>query len=193
MLLHFNITHFSINIWGLLPSLVTQTCRLNKLSTFPLPPLWGGRHIGLPLSVNLSLLPSVAKNVNVSMNTCQHVNFCTFGILMSYNSMPGSHLGDIGQICIQHKCFGHPCPQYTFLTDFKILVKKFQKKGYFINHWDSNMQLYTIYIYVSPMKWGDILFLAPLSVCPSVRPSICPSVTITCPLYIFWTPGGIFK
>jgi len=22
-----------------------------------------------------------------------------------------------------------------------------------------------------PMKWGDILFLAPLSVCPSVRPS----------------------
>jgi len=30
--------------------------------------------------------------------------------------------------------------------------------------------------YVSPMKWGDILFLAPLSVCPSVRPSVCPSV-----------------
>ena len=26
--------------------------------------------------------------------------------------------------------------------------------------------------YVSPMKWGDILFLAPLSVCPSVRLSV---------------------
>ena len=36
------------------------------------------------------------------------------------------------------------------------------------------------YTYVSPMKWGDILFLAPLSVrpsvCPSVRPSVRPSV-----------------
>jgi len=32
-----------------------------------------------------------------------------------------------------------------------------------------------------PMKWGDILFLAPLSVCPSVR----LSVTLSCPLYIF--------
>jgi len=52
--------------------------------------------------------------------------------------------------------------------------------------------------YVSPMKWGDILFLAPLSVCPSVRPSVRspsvrPSVTLSCPLYILWTPGGIFK
>jgi len=27
-----------------------------------------------------------------------------------------------------------------------------------------------------PMKWGDILFLAPLSVCPSDRPSDRPSV-----------------
>jgi len=26
------------------------------------------------------------------------------------------------------------------------------------------------------MKWGDILFLVPLSVCPSVRPSVRPSV-----------------
>jgi len=29
--------------------------------------------------------------------------------------------------------------------------------------------------YVSPMKWGDILFLAPLSVRPSVHPSVRPS------------------
>jgi len=43
--------------------------------------------------------------------------------------------------------------------------------------------------YVSPMKWGVILFLAPLSVCPSV----CLSVTLSCLLYIFWTPGGIYK
>ena len=40
------------------------------------------------------------------------------------------------------------------------------------------------FYYVFPMKWGDILFLAP-SVCPSVRPSVCPSVTLSCPLYIF--------
>ena len=33
--------------------------------------------------------------------------------------------------------------------------------------------------YVSPMKWGDILFLAPLSVCPSVRPSVRLSVRHT--------------
>jgi len=26
-----------------------------------------------------------------------------------------------------------------------------------------------------PMKWGDILFLAPLSVCLSFCPSVCPS------------------
>ena len=39
--------------------------------------------------------------------------------------------------------------------------------------------------YVSPMKWGDILFLAPLSVCPSVRQSVRLSVTLSCPLYIF--------
>ena len=41
--------------------------------------------------------------------------------------------------------------------------------------------------YVSPMKWGDILFLATLSVCPSVRPSVCPSVrplATSCPLNI---------
>jgi len=31
-------------------------------------------------------------------------------------------------------------------------------------------------IYVSPIKWGDILFLAPLSVCPSVCLSVRPSV-----------------
>ena len=30
-------------------------------------------------------------------------------------------------------------------------------------------------IYVSPIKWGDILFLAPLSVRPCVRPSVRPS------------------
>ena len=35
--------------------------------------------------------------------------------------------------------------------------------------------------YVSPMKWEDILFLALLSVCLSVR----LSVTLSCPLYIF--------
>ena len=45
----------------------------------------------------------------------------------------------------------------------------------------------------SPMKWGDILFLAPLSVCPSVRPSVRLSVTLSCSLYIFWTPSGIYK
>ena len=33
--------------------------------------------------------------------------------------------------------------------------------------------------YVSPMKWGDILFLAPLSVCPSVRLSVRLSVRHT--------------
>ena len=32
------------------------------------------------------------------------------------------------------------------------------------------------FIMSPPMKWGDILFLAPLSVCPSVRQSVCPSV-----------------
>ena len=32
------------------------------------------------------------------------------------------------------------------------------------------------YHYVSPMKWGDILFLAPLSVCSSVRLSVRLSV-----------------
>ena len=30
-----------------------------------------------------------------------------------------------------------------------------------------------------PMKWGDILFLAPLFVRPSVCPSICPSVRLS--------------
>jgi len=33
-----------------------------------------------------------------------------------------------------------------------------------------------LFNYVSPMKWGDMLFLAPLSVCPSVRPCVRPSV-----------------
>ena len=64
------------------------------------------------------------------------------------------------------------------------------------------------YMYLS-MKWGVILFLAPLSVCPSVRtyvrlsvslsvyssvhPSVYPSVqppgcqSLSCLLYIFWT------
>jgi len=32
-----------------------------------------------------------------------------------------------------------------------------------------------------PMKWGDILLLALLS----VRPSVCPSITLLYPLYIF--------
>ena len=36
---------------------------------------------------------------------------------------------------------------------------------------DSNIGI----IMSPPMKWGDILFLAPLSVRPSVRPSVCPS------------------
>ena len=36
-----------------------------------------------------------------------------------------------------------------------------------------------------PMKWGDILFLAPLSVRPSIRQSVCLCVTLSCPLYIF--------
>ena len=30
-------------------------------------------------------------------------------------------------------------------------------------------------------------------VCLSVRLSVCLSVTLSCPLYIFWTPGGIYK
>ena len=30
--------------------------------------------------------------------------------------------------------------------------------------------------YASPIKWEDILFLAPLSICPSVRLSVRPSV-----------------
>jgi len=38
------------------------------------------------------------------------------------------------------------------------------------------MQIRKLHDYVStPMKWGDILFLAPLSVCLSVCPSVCPS------------------
>jgi len=36
------------------------------------------------------------------------------------------------------------------------------------------------------MKWGDILFLAPLSVCPSVRPSVRPSVCSGKPMDTCW-------
>jgi len=52
-----------------------------------------------------------------------------------------------------------------------------------------------IYHSVSPMKWGDLLFLALLSVGPSVGVSICPSVwwfTLSCTIFICWTPGGIY-
>jgi len=38
-----------------------------------------------------------------------------------------------------------------------------------------------------PIKWGDIVFSS--VVCLSVH----LSVTLSCPLYIFWTPGGIYK
>jgi len=44
-----------------------------------------------------------------------------------------------------------------------------------------------------PMKWADILFLAPLSVCLAVCLSGCLYITLSCPLYIFWTPGWIYK
>jgi len=50
-----------------------------------------------------------------------------------------------------------------------------------------------VIIMIHPMKWGDILFLASLSVCLFICPYVCLSVTLSCLLYIFWTPGGIYK
>jgi len=42
-----------------------------------------------------------------------------------------------------------------------------------------------IIIMSPPIKWGDILYLALLSVLPSVRLSTCLFGTLSCPLYIF--------
>jgi len=46
--------------------------------------------------------------------------------------------------------------------------------------------------YFSPHKMGRHIVFSSV-VCPSVRQSVSPSVTFSCPLYIFWTLGGIFK
>jgi len=41
--------------------------------------------------------------------------------------------------------------------------------------WWSILAEYSLYLIMSPLiKWGDISFLAPLSVCLSIRPSVCP-------------------
>jgi len=49
--------------------------------------------------------------------------------------------------------------------------------------------------FVPPWNWKTYCFssFVRLSVRLSFRPSVCLSVTLSCPLYIFWTPSGIYK
>ena len=131
----------------------------------------------------------------VSCQFCVHRKFV--GVSMFYGHIASNYrkLKNIFNLCIISKGWIKIIQYYIYkrflykLSRLKSIMSSQVNLSIFFFFFLFILAVNYFWIMSPPMKWGDILFLAPLSVCLSVR----PSVTLSCPLYIFWTPGGIYK